>query len=135
MSDDPNNIRKIVSDVTSKIRVTKVVGTRSVKGGRGDTFAGFSAGWESVQDDCGGPGADLVPDPEEERTAVHQGMTMNEAILAAHLVNLRVAMVALDAAYANGTIGSDLYKDQRDAVKARFSRLIEDSAKRVAADE
>jgi len=120
-----------IKDIVRKIRITKVVATRSIKGRDGDSFAGFSAAWDSVQNDYGGPGADLQTDTAEDHEAVAQGMTMQEAVVALHLVQMQVAIAALDGAYASGSLGAQQYKDQKESVKSRFSALIMAASERL----
>lgn len=132
MSEARNNR---IKDIFQKIRVTKVVATRSVKGRNGDTFAGFSAAWDSVQNDYGGPGADVMPDAQEDAETSAQGMTFREGVVAMHMVQMQTSIAALDAAYANGTISGDLYEDQKKSVKNRFGGLIAQAADRLESDD
>lgn len=97
-------LRALVKRVQSGLVVTKVVATRSVKGQRGDTFAGFSASWRSTQED-GGQGVVSVMGESEEAASV-TGMTMQEAIVASVLV----AREADTAAYRNAAAGGNIPK-------------------------
>lgn len=99
-----DELKALVKRVQSGLVVTKVVATRSVKGQRGDTFAGFSASWRSTQED-GGNGVVSVMDEGEESASV-TGMTMQEAVVASVLV----AREADCAAYRNAAAGGNIPK-------------------------
>ena len=90
-----DEMRQVVQDVRSKLRVTKVTCTRSVKGRGGDVFVGFTAAWDSVQDDNG-----HVEDSESKAS----GMTLKEAKVAAHLLGLQTDVVAFEHALASSVI-------------------------------
>lgn len=126
-----DNMKERLEGIFKKIRVTKVVATRSVKGQRGDTFAGFSAAWDSVQNDYGGAGADVMADGQEDQERAEQAMSFREAVVAMHMVQMQTSVSALDAAYANGSISAELYEDQKASVKNRFGALIAAAADRL----
>ena len=44
-------VREFITSVKNKLTITKVIATRSVKGPGGDSFVGFAAEWDSLQDD------------------------------------------------------------------------------------
>lgn len=115
-------IKALVKRVQNGLVFTKVVATRSVKGQRGDSFAGFSASWRSVQED-GGQGVVSVMDEGDEAHTV-TGMTMQEAVVASVLVAREADM----AAYRNAAAGGNLPKsvaDQNIAItKANYSRML-----------
>ena len=76
-----DDLKALITRVKGNLRVTKVVATRSFKSKQGDFFAGFGAGWNTVQDDAGGPGADM----DLAMTTgdfVSSGMTLKEAVVA-----------------------------------------------------
>ena len=59
-TDEKKVLTEALEKIKRHVRITKVVCTRSVKGHSGDSYVGFSAAWDSIQDDAGGPGADLI---------------------------------------------------------------------------
>jgi hypothetical protein len=120
----PVEVKSLIRNIKQKIRITKVVSTRSVKTGRGDFFAGFSAAWNSVQDDVSGPGADMDLSVETEEV-VSSGMTLMEAKIAHYLISLQADTAAYESAFANGAISQSELVDAVSAVKNNYSRLIQ----------
>lgn len=115
-------IQALVKRVQNGLVFTKVVATRSVKGQRGDSFAGFSASWRSTQED-GGHGVVSVMDEGDEAHSV-TGMTMQEAVVASVLVAREADM----AAYRNAAAGGNLPKAVADSniaiTKTNYSRML-----------
>jgi len=102
-------LHEALRTIKKRLRVTKVVCTRSVKGRGGDHYVGFSAGWDSVQDDGGG-GVDLASAQDAEGQAAHDsGMTLREARL---------------AAYAGAAVSEEAYLQAVRAIKANYSQLM-----------
>jgi len=120
MSD--TEIKEYVKKIRSKITVTKVVCTRSVKGRNGDSFAGFSATWNSTQEDGG---QDLVEagDPQDQAQAMGN-MTLSEAIVASHIMAREADIAAYQHALAGGTITQEFATDAIRSAKASYSSLI-----------
>ena len=88
MPESPNDkrpskeeLRERLRHIRQGIRITKITCTRSVKGRTGDSFVGFSAAWQSVQDDHSGPGADVMADRVDDRVYAEQGLTLKDAKL------------------------------------------------------
>ena len=106
--------------VRDKLRITKVVATRSVKGRSGDTFVGFSAAWDSVQED-GGQGLDGAMEDDE---VASQGMTLKESKIAAHMLGMQADITAFEHAAA----GSICRKPESDraveAIKHNYGQLM-----------
>lgn len=121
-----DEMKAVIASVKSKIRVTKVVATRSVKTGRGDFFAGFAAAWDTRQDDQGGPGADLDLVMTASEIA-ESGMTLQEAKIAQYLVSMQADIAAYEAAYANGGISGSVCKEAVAAIKNNYGGLIADA--------
>lgn len=121
MNDD--ELKALIQRVKSRIRVTKVTATRSVKGRNGDTFAGFSASWDTVQDDVSGPGADSDLTVETSEVAAN-GMTMAEAKVAHYLCAMQADISAHEAAMASGGIGAARCQDTIKGLKTNYARLI-----------
>ena len=105
-----DELQAFIARVKGKLRVTKVVATRSVKTKRGDFFAGYAAAWNTVQDDAGGEGADLDLMMTTSEF-VPSGMTLQEAKVAHNLVALQadqaVPLVGASGAIA-GVLGAYL---------------------------
>lgn len=121
MTDD--EIRNTLKRIQSSIRVTKVVATRAVKGKGGDSYAGFSAAWNSVQDDAGGGIDALFNDAEEAKG----GMTLKEARIAHLMVAMQADLAAHDAALAGGNISNNYHREAAKAIKANYSRMIRET--------
>jgi hypothetical protein len=121
MTDD--EIKNTLRRIQSNIRVTKVVATRSVKGKGGDTYAGFSAAWNSVQDDAGGGIDALINDVVEAQG----GMTLKEARVAHLMIAMQADLAAHDAALAGGNISINYHREAAKAIKANYSRVIRDT--------
>lgn len=121
MTDD--EIKGFISRVRDRIRVTKVVATRSVKGKGGDTYAGFSAAWNTVQDDSGGGIDAMLSDADEAQS----GMTLKEARVAHLLVSMQADLAAHDAALAGGNIGNKYHQEAHRIIKANYSRMIRET--------
>jgi hypothetical protein len=122
---DSNDLKTELRAIRDKIRITKVVATRSIKGQRGDSFAGFSAGWQSIQNDYGGAGADAMPDAQEDAENASQGMTLKEARVAHYMVAMTADIAALESAACNGSISDSYFNDTAAAVKNNYGRLIQ----------
>jgi hypothetical protein len=116
-------MRDLLMRVKSNIRVTKVVATRSVKGKFGDYFAGFAAGWDSVQDEPAGIGKDLEPLVGDDAVAAN-GMTLQEARVAHYLVSMHADIAAHEAAMASGGISPQHCSDAVKAIKGNYGKLI-----------
>lgn len=120
---DEQNMKDLLKRVKANLRVTKVVATRSVKGKHGDYFAGFAAGWDSVQDDPAGAGKDLGVLVADDSVAAN-GMTIREARVAYYLVAMNADISAHEAAVASGGISAQHCSDAVKAIKANYGKLI-----------
>lgn len=117
-----SNLHQFIVGIRDKMRVTKVVATRSVKGARGDSFAGFAAAWETVQDDSGGRGAELIDTLDEPLGP--QGMTLKEARVAHLLLALEADVSATEAAMAGGNISFEDGDNRIRMYKNNYAKLI-----------
>ena len=108
--------------IRDKLRITKVVATRAVKGVRGDSFAGFAAAWESVQDDSGGKGTELLDTMDAPLGA--QGMTLQEARIAHLLLALEADVAATEAAMAGGNISFEDGDNRIRMYKHHYAKLM-----------
>jgi hypothetical protein len=122
-----NELKDMLRRVQSGIRITKVVATRSIKGKGGDAFAGFAAAWDTVQDDAGGPGADMDLMVYNTET-VASGMTLGEARVAHYLVAMHADIAAHEAAMASGTISPGRCSGAIKALKTNYAKLIRQAA-------
>ena len=120
MSND--ELRALVSRVKEGLKITKVVATRSVKGRGGDTFVGFSASWNSVQED-GGQGVVSAMDEGEEAQTLN-GMTLQEAVVASCLIAREADVAAYRNAAAGGNISQDYADNAVAAIKSNYNKLI-----------
>lgn len=121
-------MRDLLMRVKANVRVTKVVATRSVKGKFGDYFAGFAAGWDSVQDEPAGIGKDLEPLVSDDSVATN-GMTLKEARVAHYIVSMHADIAAHEAAMASGGISPQHCSDAVKAIKNNYGKLIRKSLK------
>jgi hypothetical protein len=126
-------MKALVKRVKANIRVTKVVATRSIRGAKGDSFAGFSAAWNSVQPDAAGGGKDLIEMVDDQDIAV-QGMTLQEARVAHYVVQQTADVAAYEAAMASGGIPRKKAEEAIRMTKQNYSFLIS-RALRVKKDE
>lgn len=125
MSDD--EILEMVRGITNKIRVTKVVATRAVKGKRGDSYVGWSASWDTVQDD-GGHGLQDTNEPSEEALS---GMSFKEAQIAGYVVAMRVDLSAHEHAMAGGNLSPQALTEARAVIKSNYTKLIREALRDV----
>lgn len=116
----------LIQRIKQNLRITKVVCTRSVKGKFGDHYVGFSAAWDSIQDDAGG-GADLnsAQGDGETKVAVSQtGLSLKESKVASLMLGMQADCAAHDHAMA----GSNITPEQREAalraIRNNYTKLI-----------
>lgn len=106
------------------LRITKITCTRSVKGRGGDSFVGFSAAWQSIQDDVSGPGADVQASAADDAAYAEQGMSLKDAKLARYMLSLECDIAALESAASNGSITPGYFADAMKGVKNNYEQLI-----------
>ena len=116
---DPE-MKAFLTRIKNNLRVTKVVATRSVKGRNGDSFAGFGAAWDSVQED-GGQGLLSV---STETEVAGSGMTLKEAKVAHYLVAMQADIGAHEAALAGGNISPSFCKDAVASIRQNYAKII-----------
>lgn len=108
------------------VKITKVVVTRSVKGQRGDTYVGFSAAWDTIQDDAGG-GADLNSAQDgDTQLAVANGLSLKDARLASMMLGMQVDLAAHAQAMAGGNLDYKQYEEAAKAIRANYTKLMAD---------
>jgi len=119
--------RDRIQAIRSRMRVSKVVCTRSIRGPGGESFLGWSVGFESRQVDAGGA-SDLmgVQDGDEEQAALREyGMSRGDAKLASLLLGLDVDLQSLDNAVAGNVISAEDREKRLRAVKANYQQLLQ----------
>lgn len=123
---DAELVKEATAKLRGAIRITKTVVTRSVKGPRGDSYVGFSAAWDTIQDDAGG-GADLITaqDGDVQQSAKH-GLSLKESRLAALLLGMQVDCAAHAQALAGGNLSEDQYNDATKAIRHNYTKLMAD---------
>jgi hypothetical protein len=104
--------------IKDRIRVTKIVCTRSVKGKGGDSFVGFSAEFDSVQDD-GSLGLENTLDEPTQ-----SGVSLKEAKVAALVLGLNVDIAAYDKAVAGSVCTVYEAQTAKNATKTNYGRLM-----------
>jgi hypothetical protein len=117
-----DEIVALVARVKAGLKITKVVATRSIKGRGGDSFAGFSAAWNTVQED-GGQGVAPVMDSNEESQTV-TGMTLEEAVVASCLLGREADIAAYRNAAAGNNISSEHAASAIAAIRSNYSKMI-----------
>lgn len=104
-----------------RIKVTKAVCTRSVKGKSGDSYVGFAAAWDTVQEDGG---HNLVHTGESEESSLVPGMTLKESRLAALILAMQADLAAHDHAMAGGNISPGQRDGAIRAIKNNYALLM-----------
>ena len=122
-----------ITYVKDHMRVTKVVATRAIKTGRGDFFVGKSAAWDSIQEDAGGMGADLIDAMgagEQHQAAVEHGMSLKQARIAGLILGMQVDIQAATHALCGGAISEGDFNNAVKAIRRNYmNKLGEATAK------
>ena len=118
---DTSEMKQFIGSVKNNLRVTKIVATRSIKTQNGDHFAGFSAGWDTVQED----GEHGLSSTEQNSEENQSGMTLKEAQVAFYLVAKQADICAIEAAMANGNLRADVAQDRVKHINQNYSKLIQ----------
>lgn len=119
-------VKETIERLKPLVRVTKIVCTRSVKGPRGDSYVGFSAAWDTIQDDAGG-GADLISAQDgDTREAASNGLTLKDSRLAALMLGMQVDLAAHSQALAGGNLTEEQYNASAKAIRANYTKLMAD---------
>lgn len=134
MSDPDSKARVMaaLARVRPHIRVTKVVATRAVKTKRGDFFAGFGAGWDSVQDDVSGPGVDLGISPADDSEQSGSGMSLEDAKVAHALVSMETSIAAWRAALIDGAVSKDEFDRRVRIARNNTVSVLEEMTAQMA---
>lgn len=122
--------KDFIERVKGRMRISKVVCTRAIKTKNGDFFVGFSAAWDTIQEDAGGMGSDLIdamgPGDLQTATAQH-GMTTKEAKVAACILGMQVELQAMSHALAGSGITEAEYRTASAAVKRNYGQLLQEA--------
>lgn len=119
----------VVQRVRQNLRIQKVVATRSVKGRNGDHYVGFSAAWDSTQDDAGGGGGLISTQEEETEKPSQSGMSLQEARVASILLGLQADISAHKNAFAGGNASTDQLNTAIRAIKVNYGNLLMEELK------
>ena len=112
------DMKATIRRVRDNLKITKVVCTRSVKGRNGDTFCGFSAAWDSVQED-GGQGMEDVMDDSTQ-----SGMSLKDAKLAAYILGMQADTTAFENASAGSVVRKSAADNAVAAIRHNYSELM-----------
>ena len=120
-------MKNALKKIKDSVRITKIVCTRSVKGKHGDSYVGFSAAWDTIQDDAGG-GADQISTLESVDTAksLGQGLSLRESRLAALVLGMQVDVAAHDQALAGGNLSIEQRAVAVRSIKHNYAQLMSD---------
>jgi len=113
--------------VKAGLRVSKVVATRAVKTKNGDFFVGMSAAWDTMQEDAGGMGADIIDgmgEGEQQSAIMRGGMTLKEAKIAGCILGMQVDLQAISHALGGGAINAAEHRAASNAIKRNYSKLL-----------
>lgn len=126
MSTTKEEMKQTLTRIKNKMRVTKVVVTRSVKTRQGDYFIGYSAAWDSVQND-GTHDLEDVMEVEGEENA--SGMTLKGAVVASRLLAMQADIGAHEQAMAGGGLSEREMKEKVRRIHNRYNALIQEDLK------
>lgn len=116
-------IRETCERIMVGLRVTKVVCTRAVKGARGDTYVGFSAQWDTVQDDGARDLCGPVDDPDG--TTLSSGVSVREARLAATLLGMQADVAAHENARSGGNLSNEVATESIRLIRNNYQAQLE----------
>lgn len=111
-------ITKRSRELMGRFRVTKLVCSRTVRGRQGDTFVGFSVATDSVQED-GMKGLSLTEDG-----TVSEGMTLQDARIASHLLSMQADIAAHEHARAGCLISEEDFQRASRVLKHNYALLL-----------
>ena len=112
-----------IKALSKRIKITKTVCTRSVKGKHGDTYVGFAAAWDTIQEDGG---HNLVHAGETEESPNVPGMTLKESRLTGLILGMQADLAAHDHAMAGGNITPEQREVAIRSIKHNYALLMAD---------
>lgn len=118
-TEEQDSKKSRIHEIRQRIRVTKIVATRSVRGRTGDSFVGMCSTFDSVEPSSG---LDMVP--EELVQDPHGGLSTLDARVAAILLGLEVDVAALKMSFGSGDLRGDLLDQRIQEVTANYNRLL-----------
>ena len=104
---------KTPNQILDGMKITKIVATRSIKTPVGDTYTGFTASWDTIQDD------DPMGDPPS------QPLTMAEARIAQLLLAKETDIAAYRSAISNGSVAPIEGTTIIRTIERRYTELIQ----------
>lgn len=116
-----------IKAIRDGLRMTKIVATRAVKTRNGDYFVGMSAAWDSIQEDAGGMGADLIDalsEGELSLSMLQRGMDRRQARIASFILGMEVDLQATAHALAGGAISESDYQRATQAIKRNYAKML-----------
>lgn len=126
MSMTPEQMAEITF-IRDRMRVSKVVATRSVKTKHGDFFVGMSSAWDTIQEDAGGQGADLIDamdEGEQHKAIMQRGMTLRQAKVSGLILGMQVDMQAVTHALCGGSISEADFDNAIRAIKRNYMKKL-----------
>ena len=128
MTSEEQMVEQGIQHLVDALSVSKIVVTRSVKGLRGDSYLGFSVSFETIQDDAGGRGSDLISAQDGDvALAMKQGLSLKDARLASLLLGMQVDCAAHEQAWAGGNITRVQCDETVRAIKQNYTKLLADT--------
>ena len=113
---------KSISEIRASMRVTKIVATRSIKTKQGDTYTGFTACWDTIQDD----------DPSGDTPSMP--LTLEEARIAHLLLAMETDIASYTSAIANGSVGLEEGQRAIKGIQQRYTHIIQQNYKESTND-
>ena len=105
----------IIQKYKRQLKVTKIVATRAIKSRHGDNYAGFTATWDSLQDD--NPSGDDSQSPT----------SLEEARVAYLVLSMETDIAAYQSAWASGQITKEQLQGIVANIRANYITLIQDN--------
>lgn len=119
-----SDVAQKLAAIESKLQITKIVSTRSVKAVRGDHHAGFAATYSSRQDEAAGVSKDLLEPLLGEESSSLDKMTFSESRVAYYMLAMQSDLCAYASAWANGNLETADYHEIVKSVRYRYGDLI-----------
>ena len=117
--EDNEDFKTVLKGISKKIRITKVTATRSLRGNNGQTFSGFTARTDSLEDESG-----MVLDASDHPGG---GMGLRDARLAYYLLAMQADLASTNAACAAGDISPHVRDEMIRQTKRNFALLLRQS--------
>lgn len=115
------DVKSQLDDLKSRIRVEKIVATRSLRTPTGDIFCGLSA---SFKHDGAGPGLDLLPTDGETAEISQQGMSCKDVSPVYLYLQHRAYLLCLESAVAEGSMLDHVAHNLKTEASNSFAVLL-----------